>query len=88
MSTQNISGGACCWPDTVTDAQVLGLKVVMSDAQSAASACDLQGAISTGPIRLSCQEKAHSQPAMVLFQEMRKQMLQQDGAWRAVYKQA
>ncbi len=88
MSTKNISRGARYWPDTVTDVQVLGLRVVMSDTQSTASACDLQGAISTGPIRLSCQEKAHSKPATVLLHEMQKQMLQQDGDWRAVYKQA
>ena len=88
MSTQNIFGSVCYWPDTVTDVQVLGLRVVMRDAQSTASACDRQGAISTGPIRLSCQEKAHSQPATMLYQEMRKQILQQDGDWRAVFKQA
>ena len=68
--------------------QVLGLRVILGGGQGTEDLSALQLAVSIGPVKVSCPEAPHSQPASALLQEMQKRILQQNGGWRSVYSQA
>ena len=68
--------------------QVLGFKVILGGGQGTEDNSALQLAVSTGPVKVSCQESSHSQLASALLQEMQQYILQQDDGWRPVFSQA